>query len=72
MLPSHNIYGEWAAGGEIDLVEAINIQPTIASTHQVHGTLHFGGVWPNNVHMGSSYTLVDSNPSQNFNTYVTD
>ena len=72
MLPSHNVYGEWAASGESDIVEAINIQPTIASTHQIHGTLHFGGGWPNNVHMGSSYTLVDSDPSQNFHTYAID
>jgi len=48
MLPTDSPYGGWAAGGELDVVETINI-PT-----EVHGTAHFGGEWPDNTSNGGS------------------
>ena len=42
MLPTNSPYGGWAASGEIDIMESINIATTI------YGTIHFGGPWPNN------------------------
>ena len=52
MLPSDSVYGGWAASGEIDIMEAINLGP---GANQVHGTLHYGGAWPNNTNSGTSF-----------------
>ncbi len=50
MLPTDWIYGGWAASGEIDIMEAVNI-PT-----SIYGTIHYGGSWPDNVSSGCTYT----------------
>ena len=47
MLPHDSQYGGWAAGGEIDIVEAKGRIP-----NQIVGTIHHGGAWPNNVNTG--------------------
>ncbi len=52
MLPTDWEYGGWAASGEIDIMELIGSNP-----YTVLGTLHYGGVFPNNTHTGSAYTL---------------
>ena len=49
MLPTDWVYGGWAASGEIDVVELIGSQPGV-----IHGTLHYGGEWPNNTLSGGS------------------
>lgn len=49
MLPTDSPYGGWAASGEIDIMESVNVATT------VYGTIHYGGAWPNNVSSGSSY-----------------
>lgn len=53
MLPEPNSYGGWAASGEIDILEAVNLGvqcPTCEAggENTIFGTLHFGGQWPNN------------------------
>ncbi|MFO7932568.1 MAG: family 16 glycosylhydrolase [Bacteroidales bacterium] len=52
MLPSDNAYGGWAASGEIDIMEYLGDAP-----RTVHGTLHFGGEYPDNEFKGKSYVL---------------
>lgn len=57
MLPEKDRYGKWAASGEIDILEAVNLGVPCASCpggreNTILGTLHFGGVWPKNVHKG--------------------
>ena len=52
MLPTDRVYGGWAASGEIDIMEAINLK---SGPNEVHGTLHYGGAWPNNVNSGTGY-----------------
>ncbi|WP_160691242.1 carbohydrate binding domain-containing protein [Clostridium sp. C2-6-12] len=53
MLPDdNNIYGRWAAGGEIDIMEAKGRVP-----NNVWGTIHFGKEWPNNTSSGGHYTF---------------
>jgi len=47
MMPQGDAYGTWAASGEIDIMEAINLGTT--NQDQVHGTIHYGDQWPNNV-----------------------
>ena len=49
MLPTDEVYGGWAASGEIDIMELVGHEP-----NRVHGTLHYGGAWPNNTLIGRS------------------
>jgi beta-glucanase (GH16 family) len=79
MLPTDYVYGGWAASGEIDIVEAANLKtPSDADDavegeleSRIHGTLHFGEAWPNNVHSGTAYKLEQSmNPADAFHTYA--
>lgn len=65
MLPTDNVYGTWAASGEIDIMELLGQQPNV-----VHGTLHYGGRWPNNVHSGTSYTLPTGDFSEAFHVFT--
>jgi beta-glucanase (GH16 family) len=44
MLPTDSAYGNWAASGEIDILEMRGQETSI-----VQSTLHYGGTWPNNV-----------------------
>ena len=67
MLPTDWVYGGWAASGEIDIMEAVN--PAAAGGNTVHGTLHFGGAWPNNTHKGQSFTPASS-VVDNFHVYA--
>jgi beta-glucanase (GH16 family) len=66
MLPTDRVYGGWAASGEIDVMEAINLK---SGPNEVHGTLHYGGAWPANVHTGTNYRP-PSNVWENFYTYA--
>lgn len=57
MLPAENAYGPWAASGEIDIMEAVNLGAPCAECpgsreDRVLGTLHFGGASPRNAHKG--------------------
>ncbi len=52
MLPSHTDYGGWAQSGELDIMEYLGDETTI-----VHGTLHFGGEWPNNQSKGTHFEI---------------
>ena len=67
MLPQESAYGTWAASGEIDIVEAVNLGGSGGNT--VHGTIHFGGPWPNNTFAGESY-LVPTDTTTDFHTYA--
>lgn len=64
MLPTDQFYGGWAASGEIDIMEAVNI-PT-----EIHGTIHFGGEWPANVSSGAVYTDGGTDFSEDFHIYT--
>lgn len=55
MLPYDSRYGTWAASGELDILEARGRLP-----QDICGTIHYGDVWPNNVHNGKDYTFQDS------------
>ena len=53
MLPEEGRYGPWAASGEIDILEAVNLGVVCDTCEQggentILGTLHFGGQWPDN------------------------
>ncbi len=44
MLPTDYVYGGWPVSGEIDIMEAVNLDT--AAANEVHGTLHYGMPWP--------------------------
>lgn len=67
MLPSEEQYGVWAASGEIDIMEAVNLGGAGGNT--VHGTLHYGGSWPNNVYTGMGFEPSTS-VTENFHEYA--
>lgn len=79
MLPTDSPYGTWAASGEIDIMEAVNLGtvaddpevPAGTPETRVHGTLHFGRPAPGNVHAGTSYRLHGgASPADDFHTYA--
>lgn len=61
MLPTNSPYGGWAASGEIDIMESINLATT------VYGTIHFGGQYPNNTSNGGNRA---TNLSSDFHVYT--
>ncbi len=72
MLPTDSPYGGWAAGGEVDIVEAVNLKTINADQNRwIHGTLHYGAEWPGNVFSGQSWPLHrDEHPSDVFHVYA--
>jgi beta-glucanase (GH16 family) len=65
MLPTDEEYGGWAASGELDIMENVGYEPLT-----VHGTLHFGGSWPNNESKGTYYNTQDWPFWQEFYEYA--
>ncbi|MGR5346332.1 glycoside hydrolase family 16 protein [Vibrio mediterranei] len=79
MLPTENKYGTWAASGEIDIMEAVNLKsqsdaPGAAAgqgENRIYGSLHYGKKWPDNVYSGQGATLPGGvNPADGFHTYA--
>jgi beta-glucanase (GH16 family) len=64
MMPQADVYGGWAASGEIDIMESAN------GTTSVGGALHFGGTYPANTSTSSSYTLGGANFADAFHVYA--
>ena len=65
MLPTDNVYGTWAASGEIDIMEYLGQKP-----NEVFGTLHYGAKWPKNVHTGKSFTLRKGTFHEDFHVFA--
>ena len=67
LLPQDDVYGTWAASGEIDIVEAVNLGGTGGNT--VFGTIHYGGAWPANQSSTNNF-LVPTDATAEFHTYA--
>jgi beta-glucanase (GH16 family) len=67
LLPQDSPYGRWAASGEIDIVEAVNLDGT--GGNRIYGTIHYGGEFPNNLSTGARYTP-STDVTEEFNTYA--
>ncbi len=67
MLPTDNVYGGWAASGEIDIMELVGHEPNV-----VHGTLHYGDRWPNNTFSGDSFRLASGHFSDDWHVFRLD
>ena len=65
LLPQDDMYGGWAASGEVDILEGWGSKPGTVS-----GAIHYGGVWPNNTYSGSSYDLPEGGTIDAFHTYA--
>ena len=59
LLSQDSPYGTWAASGEIDIMEAINLGGS--GGNQVFGTIHYGAEFPGNLSTSETY-IVPSNP----------
>jgi beta-glucanase (GH16 family) len=74
MLPAKDLYGAWAASGEIDILEAVNLGVPCdkcpgGRENTILGTLHFGGKAPKNLQKGDEFPfsgVLDGN----FHTYA--
>jgi len=64
LMPEDDVYGGWAASGEIDIMEAAN------NTTSVGGALHYGGMWPDNTSTSDSYSLGGANFADDFHIYA--
>ncbi len=64
MMPQYDVYGGWAASGEIDIMESAN------NTTEVGGALHFGGSWPENTHTSGSISLGGESFADEFHIYA--
>ncbi|SHO55758.1 glycoside hydrolase family 16 protein [Vibrio quintilis] len=79
MLPSKNQYGTWAASGEIDMMEAVNLKTQSDAAgaksgtpeNRIYGSLHYGKAWPDNVYTGQGVSLPGGiSPADGFHTYA--
>lgn len=64
LMPLEDVYGGWAASGEIDVMEAAG-----ANLHKISGALHFGGEWPENVYKTREYWFPADVDITDFNLY---
>ena len=67
MLPQDTPYGTWAASGEIDVVEAVNLDGS--GSDEIFGTIHFGGEFPANTSAGTTY-VPSADITNEFHTYA--
>ena len=65
MLPTDWVYGGWAASGEIDIMEMVG-----HDTKTIHGTLHYGGEWPENIQSGDKFVLQEGTFSSDFHIFT--
>jgi len=64
MMPEADVYGGWAASGEIDIMESANATTTVG------GALHYGGEYPANTSTSSSYSLGGTSFADAFHIYA--
>ena len=67
LLPQDSPYGRWAASGEIDIVEAVNLDGT--GGNRIFGTIHYGGEFPANLSTEARYTP-STDVTEEFHTYA--
>ena len=65
MMPRDDVYGGWAASGEIDIMEAKG-----RLLGQSSGAIHYGGQWPDNTFTHGEYTFPEGEDITDFNVYA--
>ncbi|MCY4655671.1 MAG: family 16 glycosylhydrolase, partial [Gammaproteobacteria bacterium] len=64
MLPTGSMYGTWAAGGEIDIMEVFSRDPNPFT----QAAIHYGMAWPLNTYQYQKYENID--PADGFHLYA--
>lgn len=64
MMPEEDVYGNWAASGEIDIMEAAGGRP-----NHIGGAIHYGGEWPNNKYTAKDYDFSEGKGITDYNVY---
>ena len=64
MMPTESVYGGWPQSGEIDIMELIGHEP-----HVVHGTIHYGPPWPDNLEISGSTSLSEGTFNDDFHVF---
>ncbi len=65
MMPEEDVYGVWAASGELDIMEGWGSKP-----HKVAGTIHYGSQWPGNEYSGNEYDFPNGGSITDYHTYA--
>jgi beta-glucanase (GH16 family)/uncharacterized protein YjdB len=65
MMPADDVYGTWAASGELDIMETRGRTPG-----KVEGTIHYGNTWPNNKSNGGAYEPSNGFTTADYHTYA--
>ncbi|MFV8828240.1 family 16 glycosylhydrolase [Alkalihalobacterium sp. APHAB7] len=65
MMPEDDVYGSWAASGEIDIMENAGATP-----HKIGGAIHYGGQWPNNTYTAKDYYFPEGKDVTDSNVYA--
>ncbi|WP_147803940.1 glycoside hydrolase family 16 protein [Alkalicoccus halolimnae] len=65
MMPEDDIYGGWAASGEIDIMENRG-----SETDKVGAAIHYGDLWPANTYSEESYQFPEGQSTTDFNEYA--
>ncbi|ADU28965.1 carbohydrate binding domain-containing protein [Evansella cellulosilytica] len=65
MMPEDDVYGGWAASGEIDIMENAGATPG-----HIGGAIHYGGQWPNNTYTAKDYHFPEGRDATDFNVYA--
>ena len=63
-MPTDTRYGEWAAGGKIDIVESRG-----SKVEETTGAIHFGGDWPRQKFLAGASPFPGKNAAQDFHVY---
>ena len=66
LLPQQDKYGTWAASGEIDVMEAVNLQPD--SSQEILGSIHYGDLWPDNIYTTERHMITGA--TEAFHVYA--
>ena len=65
MLPQDDVYGPWAASGEIDVMEIVGERP-----HEYLGTVHFGSSFPKRSLVTHVHKFADGGSVADFHVYA--
>ncbi|SES31090.1 glycoside hydrolase family 16 protein [Salisediminibacterium halotolerans] len=65
MMPQDDVYGGWAASGEIDIMENRGSETDI-----VGAAIHYGDLWPDNTYTAEEYYFPDGQSTTEFNEYA--
>lgn len=76
MMPEHNVYGNWPLSGEVDIMEAVNLETACAECpggieRRTSGALHYGEQAPGNTYLFSyADGTADIGPSDEWREYA--